>query len=291
MVRLGRAKECRRACHKALASVALALGLAGGLHAAELDDAARLEALLAPLATFEADFEQVVTDADGLALETSTGRMTLSRPGRLRWEVREPWPQLVLADGTSLWVHEPDLEQVTVRPLAGALAGTPAMLLLEAPGSLVAHFAVTGEGDGRFRLLPQDERSLYQALHLAFDADEAGATMVPQSLVIVDHMNRTTEVRFANATTTPALAPELFEFEVPPGTDVTGEVGTPVSRPGHTSRFAPGAGRRNSAGETEDVPPETRLREVRQDEDWTSRNTSNLRGGTPEPTTQNSEGL
>lgn len=234
MVAAGGAKErrqlpsnCRRAHQGALVSVALALGLAGALHATEANDAARLEALLAPLAAFAADFEQVVTDADGLALETSTGRMTLNRPGRLRWEVREPWPQLVLADGISLWVHEPDLEQVTVRPLAGALAGTPAMLLLEAPGSLVTHFAVAGEGGGRFRLLPQDERSLFQALHLAFDADGADAAMAPRSLVIVDHMNRTTHVRFANATTAPALTPELFEFEIPPGTDVIGEIGTP----------------------------------------------------------------
>ena len=206
--------------------VAFALSIAGALQAADADDVARLEALLAPLATFEADFEQVVTDADGLALETSTGRMTLSRPGRLRWEVREPWPQLVLADGSSLWVHEPDLEQVTVRPLAGALEGTPAMLLLEAPGSLVTHFAVEGEGNGRFRLLPRDERSLYQALHLEFGADEVGAAMLPRSLVIVDHMNRTTRVRFTHATTATLPATELFEFEVPPGTDLIGETGT-----------------------------------------------------------------
>ncbi|MDE0007000.1 MAG: outer membrane lipoprotein chaperone LolA [Gammaproteobacteria bacterium] len=227
MAGVGAAREWGQGSPKARASVAFALGLAGALHAAEANDAARLEALLAPLATFAADFEQVVTDADGLALETSTGRMTLSRPGRLRWEVREPWPQLVLADGTSLWVHEPDLEQVTVRPLAGALEGTPAMLLLEAPGSLVSHFAVVGEGSDNFRLLPQDARSLYQALHLAFDADEAGAAMVPRSLVIVDHMNRTTRVRFTNATTAPVPTPELFEFDVPPGTDLIGEVGMP----------------------------------------------------------------
>ena len=208
------------------ARVALAVGIAGALHATEADDAARLEALLAPLATFEADFEQVVTDADGIALETSTGRMTLNRPGRLRWEVREPWPQLVLADGISLWVHEPDLEQATVRPLAGALAGTPAMLLVEAPGSLATHFAVVEEGNGRFLLLPRDERSLYQALHLEFDADDAGAATVPRSLVIVDHMNRTTHVRFTNATTATLPAAELFEFAVPPGTDLIGETGT-----------------------------------------------------------------
>ena len=133
----------------------------------------------------------------------------------------------MLADGTSLWVHEPDLEQVTVRPLTGALEGTPAMLLLEAPGSLVTHFAVEGEGNGRFRLLPRDERSLYQALHLEFDADEAGAAMAPGSLVIVDHMNRTTHVHFTNATTATTPAPELFQFEIPSGTDLIGELGTP----------------------------------------------------------------
>lgn len=193
------------------------------LHVAEAEDGAgKLQALLAPLATLEADFEQVVTDADGLALETSTGRMTLSRPGRLRWEVREPWPQLVLADGVSLWVHEPDLEQVTVRPLAGALEGTPAMLLLEAPGSLVTHFGVVDERDGHFRLLPLDERSLYGELHLAFDAAKT-----PRSLAIVDHMGRTTHVRFTDVETGTVPAAELFEFEIPPGTDVIDETLAP----------------------------------------------------------------
>ena len=206
------------------------MSLAGALPAAESDDAARLEALLAPLTTFEADFEQQVTDADGLTLETSTGRMSLSRPGRLRWEVREPWPQLVLADGTSLWVHEPDLGQVTVKPLAGSLAGTPAMLLLESPDSLVVHFAVAREDDGKFRLLPQDERSLYQALWLEFEANRA-ATPVPRSLVIVDHMSRATRVHFTNASAGAALPPELFEFQVPAGTDLIGEVGGPGPTP------------------------------------------------------------
>ena len=220
---VGCAEAVKRRVPKGLGAIVLTIGFAGALDAGEVGEAAlQLEALLAPLATFEADFEQVVTDADGLALETSTGRMTLSRPGRLRWEVLEPWPQLVLADGSSLWVHEPDLEQVTVRPLAGALEGTPAMLLLEAPGSLVTHFAVVGEGDGRFRLLPQDERSLYQSLHLEFDT----AGKVPRSLVIVDHMDRTTHVHFTNATTATTPAPELFEFEIPPGTDLIGELGT-----------------------------------------------------------------
>ena len=203
--------------------------LAGTLHGAEVEDAAaRLEALLLPLATLQADFEQVVTDADGLALEISTGRMTLSRPGRLRWEIAAPWPQLVLANGVSLWVHEPDLEQVTVRPLAGALEGTPAMLLLEAPGSLVAHFGVVDEGDGHFRLLPLDERSLYGELHLTFYVeDAAGAARAPRELVIVDHMQRTTHVHFTNATTTSMPSAALFEFEVPLGTDVIGEAGEP----------------------------------------------------------------
>ena len=210
----------------AAAIVAALIGTTATLQAEESVDAAgRLGALLQPLAALEADFEQVVTNAAGQALETATGRMTLLRPGRLRWEVRTPWPQLVLADGASLWVHEPDLEQVTVRPLAGALEGTPAMLLLEAPGSLAGLFAVSDDGDAGFRLQPQDERSLYRALHLAFDSARPGALSVPRSLTIEDHMGRTTKVRFRNATTATTLPPELFEFEIPPGTDVIGDPG------------------------------------------------------------------
>ena len=41
--------------------------------------------------------------------------MSLAAPRLFRWEYVKPYPQLIVADGKTVWVYEPDLQQATVR--------------------------------------------------------------------------------------------------------------------------------------------------------------------------------
>ena len=106
------------------------------------DDAPQLAALLDGMTTLSAEFEQTVTNRFGDVLQAATGRMHLKRPMRLRWELDEPYPQLVVTNGESLWVYDPDLEQVTVQPLAEALTGSPAVFLTGTVADLRRNFTV-----------------------------------------------------------------------------------------------------------------------------------------------------
>lgn len=186
--------------------------------------------MLGDLAAFEAQFEQVVTNSFGETLQRSTGRMHLQRPGMLRWEVDEPYPQLLLADGVSLWTYDPDLEQATVQPLAEAIDGTPAAFLLDIGGPGAARFHVrrkAGEGgedgvEAHFVLEPRDPSSVLREATLSFT--NAGA---PAGIAIVDHLNQHTRISFTAATVNPVLESALFEFEVPQGIDVIGDVPRP----------------------------------------------------------------
>lgn len=215
------------------AAIAFALAAASS-HA---DDAARLTALLDDLDSFRARFEQVVVDRFGETLQVVTGTMQWQRPHRLRWEVDEPYPQLVLADGDSLWVFDPDLEQVSVQPLAAAIEGTPASFLAGAAETLGRQFDVSAEageggeggegaeaGEGkeqaevRFVLTPRDEGSVFRDLTLAFAP--AG---VMTRLDIADHLGAYTRTKFTDAVKNPALADSLFAFEIPEGVDVIGD--------------------------------------------------------------------
>ena len=206
---------------------AIALGWAGALAwaatPAAADDAARLTALLDELTSFRAGFEQTVQDRFGETLQVVTGTLHWQRPHRLRWEVDEPYPQLVLADGDSLWVFDPDLEQVSVQPLAAAIEGTPASFLAGAAETLDSQFDVAAEaGDGaadeRFVLTPRDEAAVLRNLTLAFSADG-----VLTSLDMADHLGAFTRTTFTDAAKNPALADSLFVFEMPEGVDVIGE--------------------------------------------------------------------
>ena len=201
-------------------------------HAVPNEALAELEARLQRMTSFSANFEQTVYGPFGEALQTTHGRLYLQRPGRLRWEVAAPYPQLVLADGESLWVHDPDLAQVTVQPLAEA-AGTPGALLAGIAPQLGSAFSVQplpeeeGQEAGlaRYLMRPLAEDAVLQTATLEFSADD-----LLRRVDLVDHLQQTTRIVFTAAELNPVLESTLFEFEVPPGADVIGHV--PVSQSG-----------------------------------------------------------
>ena len=191
------------------------------------DDAPRLAQLLDGMATLSAQFEQTVTNRFGDILQVATGRMHLKRPMRLRWELDEPYPQLVVTNGEVLMVYDPDLEQVTVQPLAEALSGSPAVFLTGTVADLRRNFTVLATeapeaGGSRFELTPVDPNAVYGELALTFAADGGLA-----SIDIADHLEQLTRVTFTTRELNPVLESALFEFTIPTGVDVIGDVSRP----------------------------------------------------------------
>ena len=93
------------------------------------DAVSRVDAYLATVNTLSADFSQVVRNRDGQIVDRASGKLSLSRPDRFRWDYQKPYLQTIVADGKQLWLYDSDLEQVTVRALEQGLGSTPAMLL------------------------------------------------------------------------------------------------------------------------------------------------------------------
>ncbi|PKO36930.1 MAG: outer membrane lipoprotein carrier protein LolA, partial [Betaproteobacteria bacterium HGW-Betaproteobacteria-6] len=76
--------------------------------------------------TLKADFSQMIIGKNGRKPQESAGTVAIARPGKLRWEILKPYPQLVVSDGEKVWIHDPDLQQVTVRKVGQAIGGSPA---------------------------------------------------------------------------------------------------------------------------------------------------------------------
>lgn len=91
----------------ALPQVALA-----GLSEQDLGDIKQVEQYLGKLSTLQARFVQ--TGPNG---ELAEGELYLRRPGRLRFEYAPPAPQLVVADGTWLVLHDRELQHYERLPL------------------------------------------------------------------------------------------------------------------------------------------------------------------------------
>ena len=113
-------------------------GLAGVLGTARADALADLRKFVQTVRTGQADFTQVVSSPDGAKKRTSAGHFEFERPNRFRFAYAKPDEQLIVSDGKTVWLHDPDLNQVTQRPFGEALGATPAALL--AGGSLDKDF-------------------------------------------------------------------------------------------------------------------------------------------------------
>src|SRR5438876_995871 len=57
-----------------------------------------------------ARFEQVIDSGSG-GHKKASGELWLKKPGRMRWEYVKPEKKLMIADGQTLWVYEPEDEQ------------------------------------------------------------------------------------------------------------------------------------------------------------------------------------
>lgn len=176
-----------------------------------------LDGFLSRVKTLTADFEQEVIDEHGNVSQRSEGRFYLARPGRFRWEYRKPYRQWVIADGSKVWFYDPDLEQVTVRPLDEALGSVPA-LLLSGQVRLQERFRVAGQGSegGRawMELRPRSENDVFRRLRVELQRG------VLQSMELADNFGQLTRIRFHRLEINPRLDPELFRFSPPPGVDV-----------------------------------------------------------------------
>jgi outer membrane lipoprotein carrier protein len=191
---------------------------AGADAAADARAGERLEAALRGLTSLRASFRQVVTDARGEETERAEGTVTLAKPGRFRWDYRVP-PQTIVSDGTTVWLYDEDLAQVTVRPAADSLAGSPA-LLLSGQSDIAAEFAVAdgGEAGGLawYRLTPKAADGDFRELRVALQ----GGTL--KSMVVVDRLGQTTQLDFERIERNPRVDPAAFRFTPPPGVDVVG---------------------------------------------------------------------
>lgn len=172
---------------------------------------------------FSARFEQVQKDEQGKVLQTSGGRLWIARPegpgktGRFRWAYETPYPQLMVCDGTSLWMHDPDLDQVTRRPAGASLQGTPAQLLTDR-AALEKHFKVEPAGrEGgatRVRLVPLNPDSDFKSIELWL------AKGAPQRMRFIDPLGGSSDITFREVDTATPVDPALFRFEVPKGAEL-----------------------------------------------------------------------
>ena len=180
----------------------------------------QLHRFLSGTRTLKADFSQMVIGRNGRKPQQSSGSVAISRPGKLRWDIQKPYPQLVVGDGERIWIYDPELKQVTVRKAGQAISSSPAALLAgsnELEKDFVLEEAGEAEGMNWVEATPRSGDSGFEKVRLGFSGKDLKA------MELHDSFGQRTLIRFSGLERNVALPPATFRFTPPAGVDVVGE--------------------------------------------------------------------
>jgi outer membrane lipoprotein carrier protein len=179
----------------------------------------RFQSYLRTTQAARADFQQKVFDKTGKTVQESSGSFSFLRPGRFRWTYVKP-AQVIVGDGDRVWIHDADLNQVTVRRVGRVLGATPAALLAGASDIDKAFELVeSGAKDGLewLEAKPREKESGFERIRLGMSPSGV------EAMELVDHFGQTTVLRFSNMVRNPQFDAGTFRFSPPKGVDVLGE--------------------------------------------------------------------
>jgi outer membrane lipoprotein-sorting protein len=206
------AKPLRAAIAGALAVSAPAVLLAPAMPAAAQTSSGQLDRAVAALrgiSTMKADFTQ--TDRNG---RTVRGKLTLKRPGRIRFEYEKGANMLVVSDGKALTLIDYEVNQVQRWPISNSPLG--ALLDPKRDVKRYGKLNPTGNPDVVSVEVRDPKKPEYGVITLVFVKDaRAPGGLELASWVSLDAQNQRTTVRLSNHSYGASVSDSTFKFEDP----------------------------------------------------------------------------
>jgi len=169
--------------------------------------------------TLTADFRQTVEAATLATPLESHGTVAFEKPNRMRWNYAKPDEQVIVGDGDTLWIYQPEERQVIKAPLDKAFQATTPVTFLAGLGRIERDFDAALERDESerwlLRLVPKQDIGI-GTLRLVVRKKDASI----DEARITDPLGTTTRIAFTNERRNATLDAALFRFAPPPGVDV-----------------------------------------------------------------------
>jgi outer membrane lipoprotein carrier protein len=168
--------------------------------------------------TAQVDQELVVASA-GRTLDAH-GTVAFKRPGKMRWNLQSDEPQVIVADGKTLWFYQPEEQQVLRSPFETAFRSSTPISFLTGVGRIRDDFdaALDGSEGGKVTLALQPRRQGGDVGRLRLTVETENYDIVAAE--IFDPLGNITRLRFSDLKRNGGLEDSLFEFDVPDGVDI-----------------------------------------------------------------------
>lgn len=183
---------------------------------------------LTGLRSFTADFEQTTKASMKNNAPKKTvvaqhlnqkfnGVMKVERPGKFYWETTAPAKQVIVTSGKTIWIYDPDLQQVVRQAVSDQVANTPALLLSGNTAQIMQSYTVSQPDLSKnyYTLVPKNSEGSFQDLSIGFAKDGT-----PNIMVLNDSLGQTTTINFSRVVKNAKITASTFNFVPPKGTDI-----------------------------------------------------------------------
>ncbi|MCH2325501.1 MAG: outer membrane lipoprotein chaperone LolA, partial [Pseudomonadales bacterium] len=176
-----------------------------------------LDVLLQDIQTMSAKVLQLIIESDGGVLEESEIQMHLKNPDGFYWETIDPFPELIVTNGTYLWNYQPDLEQVVIENWDNNKSELASQIINGLTENIAEDYLVqliSDDESSEFELTPIALDSVFELITIRFIASNL-------DMIHLDNKNGEQTVwQFRNIEKNQSLSDTLFVFEPPDGVDV-----------------------------------------------------------------------
>ncbi len=197
--------------------------LSGNLSHAETPEQAALDAVqqnYEKVLTFEADFIQKSYIRMMDKTQDVKGTVSIKKPGKMKWNYGAPDTQILISNGSTLWLYVPDEEQATKVPIESIYSSNTPALFLAGKGKLTQTFNVESvnldKDPIRITLTPKADDQALTRLQLFANKKNYQIT----GSTVYDKLGNKTEIRFSNIKTNREIPEKTFQFQVPANVEV-----------------------------------------------------------------------
>lgn len=177
--------------------------------AAPAGELAQVQQHLQGVSSMTANFTQI--DRNGRAL---TGTMTLKRPGKIRFQYQKGVPQLIVADGNSLYFIDYQVRQVDRWPIGNS----PLAALLNPKRDITKYATLKPSGDPAILSaeVHDPRHPEYGRITMIFQKNaSAPAGLMLQGWVALDSQNNRTTIRLSNQRYNAPVSDGTFRWNDP----------------------------------------------------------------------------
>ncbi len=174
------------------------------------------------LSSFQADFQQELTNAASGSVEKRSGKIWFKLPNQVRWDTQKPEKELLVVGQHTVWDYF-EVDKVVMKYRANQVfnAKTKSILrFLSGKANLKEDFKIEEQGleDGltKLRLIPKEPEPTMVLAYLWVNAKTAMVARV----LIVDFYGNGNQVNLSNLVLDKRVEAKMFDFTPPAGVQV-----------------------------------------------------------------------